>query len=163
MADIHNTALPTASADRVHADRVLQHVTDPTAVLSEARRLLRSGGRAVFAEPDYDTLVIDYPDNRVPQAFRSFVTDRVIRNATIGRQLSRLATGNGFASVAVTPSTTVFTEATVADELLGTGRVTRRAVAAGYLDERTAEDWLDYLAAAPFFASMTIFVVTATA
>lgn len=162
VADIHDTALPTGSADRVHADRVLQHVTDPAAVVSEARRLLRPGGRAAFAEPDYDTLVIDYPDSRVPQAFRSFVTARVVRNATIGRQLSRLATCSGFTSVATKPATTVFTEADVADELLGVGRVTRRAVAAGYLDERTAEDWLDYLAAAPFFASMTVFVVTAT-
>lgn len=161
VADIHDTALPTGSADRVHADRVLQHVTDPAVVVSEARRLLGSGGRAVFAEPDYDTLVIDYPNNRVPQAFRSFVTERVVHNATIGRQLSRLASRSGFASVAAHPATTVFTDANLADELLGVGRVTSRAVAAGYLDERTARDWLDYLAVAPFFASMTVFVVTA--
>lgn len=163
VADIHGTGMPTASADRVHTDRVLQHVADPAAVVREARRLLRPGGRAVFAEPDFDTLVIDYPDTRVAQTYRSFVTERVIRNAAIGRALPRLAMHAGFSSVRITPVTTHFTDASAADELLGLARVTHRALAAGYLDERVSADWLDYLATEPFFAALTLFVVTADA
>ena len=30
-------------------------------LLAVARRVLRAGGSAVFAEPDWDTLIIDYP------------------------------------------------------------------------------------------------------
>lgn len=108
-ADIHMTDLPDASADRVHADRVLQHVAEPALVVHEARRLLRRGGRAVFAEPDYDTLVIDYPDVAVAQAFRAFVTERVVRNASIGRSLPRLAGRAGFASCWAIPVTSLFT------------------------------------------------------
>lgn len=160
-ADIHATDLPADSADRVHADRVLQHVSDPAMVVREARRVLRRRGRAVFAEPDYDTLVIDYPDTRVPQAFRSFVTERVVRNATIGRQLPRLAAQAGFSSVRTIPVTSNFSDAGAADQVLGLKRVTNRAVAAGYLREETGTEWLDYLAAAPFFASITLFVAIA--
>lgn len=42
--DIHATSLPDASVDRVHTDRVLQHVADIVGVLGEARRVLRPGG-----------------------------------------------------------------------------------------------------------------------
>lgn len=90
-ADIHATNLAARSVDRIHTDRVLQHVTDPAAVLREAHRVLKTSGRAVFAEPDWDTLVIDVPDLTVPRAFRRFVIDHVVRNACIGRQLPRLA------------------------------------------------------------------------
>ena len=74
--DIHAIGLPDESVDRVHTDRVLQHVADPAAVLGEA--------------------------------------------------------------------------------------VTDRAVATGYLTARSAEEFLDHLATQPFFASTTLFIVTAT-
>lgn len=163
VADIHETGMPSASADRVHTDRVLQHVTDPAAVVREARRLLRPSGIAVFVEPDWDTLILDYPDTRIAQAYRLFITERVIRNAAIGRALSRLSRQAGFMAVTTTPVTLNFTDAHAADELLGLARVTRRAVQAGYLDEPAAADWLDYLATETFFASVTLFVVTASA
>jgi hypothetical protein len=42
-------------------------------------------------------------------------------------------------------------------------RVTGRAVTAGYLTKGAAGQWLDHLATQPFFASTTLFIVTATA
>src|ERR1700733_14157987 len=56
QGDVHALDIPDASVDRVHTDRVLQHVGDAAAVLREARRVVRTGGSAVFAEPDWDTL-----------------------------------------------------------------------------------------------------------
>lgn len=162
VGDIHDTGMAAAGADRVHTDRVLQHVTDPAGVVGEARRLLRPGGIAVFAEPDYDTLIIDYPDIAVPQAYRRFVTERVVRNAAIGRALPRLSRQAGFSAVTATPVTSTFSDARTADEVLGLARVTRRAVEAGYIRERAAADWLEYLATEQFFAAVTLFVITAS-
>lgn len=45
----------------------------------------------MFAEPDYDTLVIDYPDADVLRTYKAFISKRVVRNAHVGRQLARLA------------------------------------------------------------------------
>lgn len=161
VGDIHAIDLPDSSVDRVHADRVLQHVADPVTVLREARRVLRPGGRAVFAEPDYDTLVIDYPETGVVRAYRRFIIEHVVRNACIGRQLSRLSQQAGFTSTRVVPITTVFRDAAVADKILGLHRVTDHAVTAGYLDAAAAAAWLNHLATETFFASATLFVVVA--
>lgn len=45
-----DTGLPAGSVDAVLGTRVLCSVEDPPAVLAEVRRVLRPGGRAVFAE-----------------------------------------------------------------------------------------------------------------
>jgi ubiquinone/menaquinone biosynthesis C-methylase UbiE len=161
--DIQALPVPAASVGKVHTDRVLQHVPDPRAALAEARRVLRDGGTAVFAEPEWDTLVIDYPDLKTARAYTRFITDHVIRNPALGRQLPRLAAEAGFHVERVTPITTVFTDVRSGDQVLGLHRVTSRAVAAGYLTQDTADQWLEYLATQLFFASTTLFIVTATA
>jgi hypothetical protein len=91
------------------------------------------------------------------------VADRVVRNACIGRQLAGLATRAGFEIVAVIPITAVSRDVRAADKVLGLSRVTRRAVGAGYLTEETAGQWLDHLSGQPFFASLTLFLVTVAA
>ncbi|WP_158882852.1 methyltransferase domain-containing protein [Amycolatopsis anabasis] len=157
--DIHHLDLADRSVDRAHTDRVLQHVADPSAVLAETRRVLCPGSRAVFAEPDWDTLIIDYPDLGVARAYTRFVTEQAVRNAGIGRQLARLATRAGFTVDKVIPITATFHDREAADKVLGLQRVTARAVAAHYLTEHDAEQWLHHLAAEPFFASATLFIV----
>src|SRR5205807_3382675 len=124
-------------------------------------RVRRPGGRAVFAEPDWDTLIVDYPDLAVARAYTRFVADEVVRNAGIGRQLARLATGVGFTVDKVIPITATFHDVEAADQVLGLYRVTARAVTANYLTAPDAEQWLHHLATEPFFAAATVFVVAA--
>jgi ubiquinone/menaquinone biosynthesis C-methylase UbiE len=160
--DIHRLEMPDDSVDRVHTDRVLQHVDEPAAVLKDAYRVIRPGGRAVFAEPDWDTLVIDHPDISLARAYTRFVADKVVRNGCIGRQLAGLATRTGWSVEKVVPITTTFRDVESADEVLGLRRVTERGVIAGYLSADGAEEWLAGLVSAPFFAAATLFIVVAT-
>ena len=161
--DIHALDLPASSADRVHADRVLQHVADPGTALAQARRILRADGTAVFAEPDWDTLVIDYPDLATARAYTRYIADHVVRNAALGRQLARLAEQAGLRVRKVIPITAVFRDVRAADQVLGIQRVTSRAVDARYLTQDSACRWLTYLATQSFFASATLYIVAATA
>ena len=162
LGDIHALDLVDSSIDRVLTDRVLQHVDDPSRVIADAHRVLRNGGRAVFAEPDWDTLAIDHPDISVSRSYTRFVCDRVVHNASIGRQLPRLASAVGFTIAGTIAITAVFRDADSADKTLGLQRVTERAVAAGYLTENAARSWLDHLATQPFFGSATLIITVAT-
>jgi ubiquinone/menaquinone biosynthesis C-methylase UbiE len=159
--DLHQLDLPREGIDRAHTDRVLQHVVDPSRALAEVYRVLRPGGSAVFAEPDWDTLVIDFPRPAVASGYRRFITDGVVRNSRIGRQLPRLAQAAGLIVTSVVPVTAVFRDANEADKILGFHRVTERAVSTDYLSAADAEKWLAHLASAPFFASATLFVTVA--
>lgn len=160
-ADVHVTGLPDRSVDRAHTDRVLQHVEDPLAVLCEARRVLRPNSYAVFAEPDWDTLIIDSDDLEMPRRYRRFVVERVVRNSCIGRQLSGLAHYAGFLVDRIIPVTTVFRDLKTADQVLGFHRVAHRAAAAGYLGKTATTRWLANMDEQPFFASVTLFMTVA--
>ncbi|MFF7591381.1 methyltransferase domain-containing protein [Kitasatospora purpeofusca] len=161
LGDIHDLPLPDHAADRARTDRVLQHVTDPARALRELHRVLRPGGRLVMGEPDWDTLTVDHPDSDLSRAYTQYVTDKVVRNARIGRQLPRLAAEAGFAVPAVIPITSVFRDAREADKILGLERTAQRAVAAGHLDQEAARRWLDHLSTGPFLAAVTLYIVVA--
>ncbi|MFD8866803.1 methyltransferase domain-containing protein [Streptomyces sp. NPDC059590] len=161
IADAQALPLADASVDRARTDRTLQHVADPAQVLAEARRVLRPGGRLVMGEPDWDSLAIDHPDPEISRAYTRHITERIVRNGVIGRQLPRLATEAGFAVPAVVPVTSVFRDTRSADRILGFQRNAERAAAAGYLSEEAARRFLDHLAEGPFFAAVTLYVVVA--
>lgn len=163
LGDIHRLALADRSVDRIHTDRVLQHVDSPDAVVAEAARVLRPGGVAAFAEPDWDTLVIDFPERATPAAYRRFIVDRVVRNARVGRQLPRLCARNGLDPTRVIPVTAIFRDVSEADRVLGLRRVAGRAVDAGYLSAEAGERWITHLTTEPLFASVSIFVTVARA
>lgn len=162
VGDVHELDLADGSVDRIHTDRVLQHVASPEAAVGEAARVLRPGGMATFAEPDWDTLVIDHPTPDVPVAYRRFITDHVVRNARIGRTLPGLCERNGLLVARVVPITAVFRDRAEADRVFGFRRVTTRAVHAGYLSAAAGDAWLEHLRTESFFASVSLFVTVAT-
>ncbi|MEU3217621.1 methyltransferase domain-containing protein [Streptomyces sp. NPDC006971] len=161
LGDIHDLPLPDHTADRARTDRVLQHIADPARAIREVHRVLRPGGRLVMGEPDWDTLTVDHPDSDLSRAYTQYVTDKVVRNSRIGRQLPRLATEAGFTVPSVIPITPVFRDAQAADKVLGLERTTQRAMAAGHLTEEAAGRWLEHLSTGPFLAAVTFYIVVA--
>ncbi|TCU31542.1 hypothetical protein EV129_1264 [Rhizobium azibense] len=68
---------------------------------------------------------------------------------------------HGFHVSKVLPMTTVFRNVIDADQILGLYRVTERAIAPRYIKPDAARVWLDSLANATFFASVTLFLTVA--
>lgn len=161
VGDVHHLPLPDGSVDRVHTDRVVQHVERPASVVGEAARVLAPGGVGAFAEPDWDTLVVDYPEPAVSAAYRRFIVDRAVCNARVGRQMPNLCEQYGLRATRVIPVTAIYRDVIQADHVFGFQRVTSRAVEAGYLSEADATAWLHYLRSERFFASVSLFVTVA--
>jgi SAM-dependent methyltransferase len=159
--DAHALPLGDASVDRARVDRVLQHLHEPARAMAEAHRVLRPGGVFGMAEPDWDTLAVADDDVGTSRGFARFTAGRV-RNATIGRQLVRLAVRADFQVRSVDAVVMVFRDFDMADQILGLRRNCARAVQAGVLDEEVVEPWLRRLANGPFLASFTLYLVTAT-
>lgn len=161
QADIHQLPLEAGTVDRVHIDRVLQHVHTPPTVLAEAARTLKSEGRIVCVEPDWATLVIDHPDVAFSNSYTRHVVAQVIRNATIGRALPRLLDEAGFSVDSIYPVTAHWTDAIEADKILGFRDVCEHAVADGLMTVERTQNWIDGLMTGPFFGALTLFIVSA--
>jgi len=159
LGDAQALPLPDAVVDRLRTDRVLQHVENPGHVMAEVKRVLRPGGRAVFAEPDWDTLAIAAEDLTCSGHYRDFVRDVAVRNGRIGRQLARHADAAGLRVHNVTVSAGTFTEHGLADTILGMSRNVERAIASGHLTDG-ARQWAASLRNGPFVAVLSMFVVT---
>jgi ubiquinone/menaquinone biosynthesis C-methylase UbiE len=125
---------PDESADKIRFDRVFQHLTNPKAVLSEAKRLLKSGGKCQVIDVDYFGMTI-FPCDA---ALERTVVDSVARvrypNAHNVRALPTMLSDTGFVvtEIEVRPfvvddySTGKFLIRfdTVVDQLLRSGQIT---------------------------------------
>jgi SAM-dependent methyltransferase len=161
VGDAHELPLEDASVDRARADRVLQHLADPERAVAELHRVVRPGGTVVLADPDWDTLAIADPDTATSRAYTRYVTGHVVRNATIGRELTRLLHAAGFAVVDVAAESILFTDYTEAEAILRMPDVARRGWESGALDPHASRAWLSRLAAGPFVGAFTFYTVTA--
>ncbi|MFF8600179.1 methyltransferase domain-containing protein [Streptomyces sp. NPDC015232] len=159
--DLNALPVVDGSVHRAKIDRVLMHVPDPSAVLARLHAATVPGGLVGLVEPDWDTLVVDSEDLDTSRAFTRYTVTEVVRNATIGRSLARLAERAGFTVETVCATTPVLRDAEVADYTLGLGRNIERAVAAGYVTEARARDWFTGLGEGSFHASFTLVTVLA--
>lgn len=108
--------------------------------MAEAFRALEVGGQAVFAEPEWRTLVIDHRDPFLSDTFTRYVVEHQVRNLRLGSQLARLCHETGFFIESVVPA--LFDDAATADHILGLGRVAQRAKDAGRMTEKEHRRWI---------------------
>jgi len=160
LADGHALPFEDNTFDRARMDRALQHVADPSTVLSELLRVLKPGGLLRIGEPDWDSLVVD-GDLEMNRAFNRFTCSTMVRNATIGRQLARLARTAGFEVEAVHTAAPTFHDFATADNIFAFTRNTERAIRAGAIDRADGERWLDELRTGDFFAAPLMFLLAA--
>jgi SAM-dependent methyltransferase len=120
VGDAHATALAADSFDGARVERCLQHVERPQAVIAEMRRVVRSGGWIVAAEPDWETLVIDATDHALARSITRAVSERAA-HGRIGRQLPALMVTAGLDDVTLQPIALVTQSLAVANEIFQLG------------------------------------------
>lgn len=132
VADAAHLPWPDDSFDVVHLHQVLQHVSDPRAVLAECRRVCRRDGVVAARDADYAGFVWS-PDDPDLDRWRSLY-DAVARRSggepNAGRHLVRWAEEVGFQEIEASASAWVFRSA---EERRWWGESwARRALESGY-------------------------------
>jgi SAM-dependent methyltransferase len=145
--------LADASADRVLCHDVLECLPDPDALVAEAARVLRPGGRLVLAHTDYDTLVFASDDLELTRRLVHAYCDTQqpwmdAVDGTIGRHLVEVARRCGLV-VEDVQATVVLSRRYLPGEL-GWGyahNIVRALRGAGWTDQAALDGWLDGLRA----------------
>jgi ubiquinone/menaquinone biosynthesis C-methylase UbiE len=156
-------ALPfgAASFDACRAERVLQHLRHPALAVTEMARVTRAGGRVVVCEPDWQTLVVDHPDQALTQRILDFRAGR-LQSPWIGRQLARLFRRAGLVEISVIPVSVVFDLLETIDSFR-LDVTLRQAAQAGVITATDKSHWLAELTETAqtgcFVAAATCFLV----
>lgn len=107
-------ALPFADQtfDACRADRVLQHLADPSAALDELIRVIRPGGRVVVADPDQESLTLHVPgvSEQLTDQVKRLRRDVGYRNGRLASHLPELLTVAGLTDITVEAFPLVITD-----------------------------------------------------
>jgi SAM-dependent methyltransferase len=99
--DAHQLPFASESFDVAYCRYLLEHVSDPVAVLKETRRVLRDGGRIFVAENDISAMRYDPPSSAFDEVWSKFaeLQRRIGGDGLVGSKLFRLLRGAGFRDV----------------------------------------------------------------
>ncbi|MFI8438233.1 methyltransferase domain-containing protein [Streptomyces sp. NPDC079020] len=163
IAGAYELPLADASVDGYRADKVFHELAAPERALTEARRVLRPGGRVVLLGQDWDTIVIDSAD---PELTRTVVHARadLTTGPRAARRYRNLLLDAGFDAVTVEVRTGVFTGPAMLPLLTGLAGAARST---GALTPEQSDSWIAEQRARAeadrLFLALPMFVASATA
>jgi SAM-dependent methyltransferase len=122
--------------DAVVIERVLQHCSDPAAILREWARVLKPGGRLFLCEPDWHGLDIQpMPAELFPEILSGYLS--AFMRPKIGSELEHLLNEVGFQDVSILRDDWL-DDYPASGRILGLNRIVEIAVGAGISIDRAA-------------------------
>ncbi|GCE02419.1 methyltransferase domain-containing protein [Embleya hyalina] len=157
--DAHAPPFADASFGGYRADKVLHESADPAAVVAQARRVLRPGGRIVLTGQDWDTILVDAADPALTRTLVHARADRVPGPRT-ARRYRALLLDAGFRDVRVEVDTWVVVDGSLLPLLVGlaesaraNGTITADGCRAWIADQRERANADRSFVAVPMFVA----------
>jgi ubiquinone/menaquinone biosynthesis C-methylase UbiE len=141
VCDAAHLPFPKATYDGACADRAFQHLLNPERALAEIVRVCRSPGRVVVVDPDYDTQVMEFPDQNLARRVLRYRAERMLRNGTIAHRMAAMFHDAGLHSVQVDPLTLTVRDSTAIDNVMGLRTWARSAAANEFISTEDADRW----------------------
>lgn len=161
QGDVQDLDFDDNTFDRCRADRTLQHVENPDKAIEELVRVLRSEGRIVVCEPDWDTLTISSPDTDLTRKVIHSKCD-TIRHGWIGRRLRSMFNSAGLERISISSDTFIFTDFHTVNQAFNFVAALDHAQAKYGVEEGHKANWLSQLQeideSGGFFASVNVFI-----
>jgi len=142
--DTRSLDLPAGTFDAVVAHTLLTHVDDPSAVIAEAARVVRSGGMVGIFDCDFASLTFSHSDPAQGKAYDEAVINAIVTSPRVMRQMPRLLKAAGLELV--TSFAYVATDIGQADFWLSAIESFRRLMPkGGGMTEQEANAWAEAL------------------
>lgn len=141
VGDASHLPFPNSRFDGCWADRVLQHLSDPIPALSEMVRVAKPGARVVVVDPDYDTQVMEFPDQQLAGRILRYRAERGLRNGNFAHRTAALLHDLGIERLNVEASTLVVRDPTAVDNVMGLRTWAEPAHTAGYIASADLARW----------------------
>lgn len=147
IGDAEALPYPGGTFDAAVAHTTISHVGDPLALLTEAARVVRPGGRIAIFDGDYASWTFDHPDPAFAKTMDEAFITAVVNSPRVLRELPRLVPRVGLERIAVL--SWIYAD-------IGAGAFYRSALdayaplvaRAGLLPAERVEEWLAYQRAA---------------
>lgn len=133
--------------DGVLANRLLQHLPNPSAAVREMVRVSRHGATIAIAEPDWDTFAVEPSGGRAGRAIVS-LRSAGVANPQVGRDLGSLLSAHGAGDVGVIALDWSVRDYAVANFVFRLEETAERAAAARAVSPDAAAGWVAALRSA---------------
>jgi len=141
VCDAANLPFLEATFDGARADRTFQHLLNPERALAEMVRVCKSAGRVVVVDPDYDTQVMEFPDQDLARSVLRYRADHMLRNGTIAHRMPAMFLDAGLRSVRTDPLTLTVRDPAAVDNVMGLRTWARTAAENGYVAAKDVDRW----------------------
>jgi SAM-dependent methyltransferase len=164
VADAHDLPFPDEMFHGCWSDRTFQHLADPNRALDEMTRVTRPGGRVVVIDPDYDTQVMEFPDQELARRVLRFRADHGLRNGTLAHRMAGMFADCGLTNIRVEALPLIVRDPNAFDHVMGLRSWAQSAADAGIVQRSEVAAWEaqfdEVVAAGNFLWSVTFYLTT---
>jgi hypothetical protein len=109
--------------------------------MQEIVRVTKAGGRIVVVDPDYDTQVMEFPDQDLARRVLRFRAECGLRNGTLAHAVPGMFTEIQLSDVHVEARTLIVRDPTAVDHVMGLRTWAASARSTGRLSQEDADKW----------------------